>query len=218
MSCAFAVASSLRCPAIAAKTEGDLARRDALLHELRALARNYPDDAAVREQLANGLWRTLDDAKAEGALTRRNALLDELCTLARSYPDDAAVRERLTGALVNTLLGAKAKEDRAHRDALLKELCGLARSYPDDAAVRQLSSAAFDTGKSDAMPFVWIGAEEPILEKRRRERAESRLAELHFKWLDAVATGDRATAIQAQRLIGMTLPRRRMGKNLSRTC
>ena len=47
------------------------------------------------------------------------------------------------------------------------------------------------------MPFEWIGGEEPILEKRRRERAESRLAELHFKWLDAVDTGDRATAIQA---------------------
>jgi len=30
------------------------------------------------------------------------------------------------------------------------------------------------------MPFVWTGAQQPILEKRRRERAESRLAELHF--------------------------------------
>jgi hypothetical protein len=47
------------------------------------------------------------------------------------------------------------------------------------------------------MPFVWTGAEEPILEKRRRERAERRLAELHFKWLDAVAIGGRTTAIQA---------------------
>jgi hypothetical protein len=121
-------------------------RRDALLDELRALVHSYPDDAAMREQLANGLWRTLDDAKAEGALTRRNALLDELCTLARSYPDDAAVRERLTGALVNTLLGAKAEEDRAHRDALLKELCGLARSYPDDAVVRKrLAMGLFNT-------------------------------------------------------------------------
>jgi hypothetical protein len=44
------------------------------------------------------------------------------------------------------------------------------------------------------MPFVWIGGEEPILEKRRRERAENRLAELHFKWLDAIATGNRTTA------------------------
>jgi hypothetical protein len=30
------------------------------------------------------------------------------------------------------------------------------------------------------MPFVWTGAEQPILEKRRRECAESRIAELHF--------------------------------------
>jgi hypothetical protein len=34
-----------------AKEEGDLARRDALLDWLRALARDYPDDAAVRELL-----------------------------------------------------------------------------------------------------------------------------------------------------------------------
>jgi hypothetical protein len=47
------------------------------------------------------------------------------------------------------------------------------------------------------MPFVWTGAEEPSLEKRRREHAESRLAELHFKWLDAVATGNRTTAIHS---------------------
>jgi len=47
------------------------------------------------------------------------------------------------------------------------------------------------------MPFEWIGGDEPILEKRRRERAESRLDELHFKWLDAVATGNRTTATQA---------------------
>jgi hypothetical protein len=56
---------------------------------------------------------------------------------------------------------------------------------------------ARSTGRPVAMPFVWTRAEEPILEKRRRERAESRLAELHFKWLDAVASGNRATAIEA---------------------
>jgi len=31
----------------------DRARRDAVLDELRALARTYPDDAAVRELLQN---------------------------------------------------------------------------------------------------------------------------------------------------------------------
>ncbi len=35
-----------------AKAEDDLARRDALLDELRALAAAYPDDPAVREIIA----------------------------------------------------------------------------------------------------------------------------------------------------------------------
>src|SRR5215831_15679942 len=39
----------------AAKDENDLARRDGLLDELRALARTYPDDATVRDALARGL-------------------------------------------------------------------------------------------------------------------------------------------------------------------
>jgi hypothetical protein len=34
-----------------AQAENDLARRDALLDELRALTRDYPDDAAPREKL-----------------------------------------------------------------------------------------------------------------------------------------------------------------------
>jgi hypothetical protein len=47
------------------------------------------------------------------------------------------------------------------------------------------------------MSFEWIDVPEPILEKRRRERAESRLAELHFKWLNAVAGGDTVAALTA---------------------
>ncbi|HEY1300085.1 MAG TPA: hypothetical protein VGF07_06285 [Stellaceae bacterium] len=35
-----------------ANAEDDLARRDALLAELRALARTYPEDAAVRDLVA----------------------------------------------------------------------------------------------------------------------------------------------------------------------
>ncbi len=81
-----------------AKAEDDLARRDALLDELRALAGAYPDDAAVRELLAMGLFATLNDAKAEDDLARRDALLDELRALAGAYPDDAAVREQLARA------------------------------------------------------------------------------------------------------------------------
>ncbi|HUN58158.1 MAG TPA: hypothetical protein VMU41_08585, partial [Candidatus Binataceae bacterium] len=76
-----------------AKQENALARRDALLDELRTLAQQSPDDAAVREQLAMGLLNTLNDAKQENALARRDALLDELRTLAQHYPNDAAIQE-----------------------------------------------------------------------------------------------------------------------------
>ena len=88
------LATALRNALIDAKTEGHLARRDALLDELRALARAYPDDVAMREQLARGLLNTLNHTKAEGDLARRDALLGELRALARTRPNDAAVRER----------------------------------------------------------------------------------------------------------------------------
>ncbi len=82
-----------------------LERRDTLLEELRQLARNYPDDAAVRERLAMGLFNTVVDAMEEEALERRDTLLEELRQLARNYPDDAAVREQLATShtLVNTM-------------------------------------------------------------------------------------------------------------------
>ncbi|MGB8770566.1 MAG: hypothetical protein WCC92_13175 [Candidatus Korobacteraceae bacterium] len=51
-----------------AKQEGALKQRDALLEELRQLARAYPEDAAVREGLAMGLLNTLVHAKQEEAL------------------------------------------------------------------------------------------------------------------------------------------------------
>jgi hypothetical protein len=46
------------------------------------------------------------------------------------------------------------------------------------------------------MSFEWSG-EEPLFEKRRHERDKRRLDELHFKWLDGVATGNRTAALQA---------------------
>jgi hypothetical protein len=120
-----------------AKEEDDLPRRDALLAELRALARAYPDDAAVRELLAKGLYNTLHNAKAENDLARRNALLEELRALARDYPQDAAAREPLAKGLYNTLNDVKAEGDLRRRDPLLAELRALAGTYPDDAAVRE---------------------------------------------------------------------------------
>jgi erythromycin esterase-like protein len=74
-----------------AKAEEDLARRDGLLDELRALARAYANDAAVRLRLAWGLLATLADAKAGDDLARHDALLDELGALARAFPDDNIV-------------------------------------------------------------------------------------------------------------------------------
>jgi hypothetical protein len=47
------------------------------------------------------------------------------------------------------------------------------------------------------MPFVLSGLEEPILEKRRRERGNRRLHELHFKWRSALAAGDTVGALTA---------------------
>jgi hypothetical protein len=47
------------------------------------------------------------------------------------------------------------------------------------------------------LSFEWIGGDEPPLEKRRRERGERRLAELHFKWFNAVAAGDMIAALTA---------------------
>ena len=119
-----------------AKQEKALQRRDALLDELRQLARTYPDDAGVRGPLATGLYNTLNHAKQEEALQRRDALLDELRQLARTYPDDAAMRGPLAKSLYNTLNEAKQEEALQRRDALLDELRQLGRTYPDDAAVR----------------------------------------------------------------------------------
>jgi len=44
------LAKGLHNTQVNAKVEDDLARRDALLGELRALARTHPNDAAVRER------------------------------------------------------------------------------------------------------------------------------------------------------------------------
>jgi len=88
------LATALRNALIDAKTEGHVARRDALLDELRALARAYPDDAVGRERLAKGLHNIQVNTKVEGDLARPDALLDELRALARTRPNDAAVRER----------------------------------------------------------------------------------------------------------------------------
>jgi hypothetical protein len=124
-----------------ARANDYLVRRDALLVELRALAYAYPDDAAVRQRLAMGLFNTLFD---ENNPARRDALLDELHALARAHPDEAtvhqplaaAVRHELSTSLMNTLQDAE-EDNPTLRDALFAELRGLAHAYPDEAVVRE---------------------------------------------------------------------------------
>ena len=76
-----------------AKQEDDLARRDALLGELRALAEAHQDDAAARENLAMGLLNRLVESADEDDLDNCNASLDELGAMAEGYPDDPFVQE-----------------------------------------------------------------------------------------------------------------------------
>ena len=85
---------------IPAKAEDDLARRDALLEELRALAGAHPEDAAVRERLAPGLAKTMLDAADEEQPERLVKLREELGALADAHPDDGWVeRFRSAGLL-----------------------------------------------------------------------------------------------------------------------
>jgi hypothetical protein len=79
-----------------AKAEEDLARRDALLGELRALREGHPDDAAVREQLAMGLVHKWFYADAEDDVERRGAILQELRGLAEVDPSDETMRQIVT--------------------------------------------------------------------------------------------------------------------------
>ena len=91
-----------------APEQGDLARRDTLLDELRALARDYSDHVAVRQRLASGLVDTLNRAQEQGDLARTDVLLDELRALARDHRDDAAVRKLLLALFpVGTLVSER---------------------------------------------------------------------------------------------------------------
>jgi hypothetical protein len=75
--------------------EGDLVRRDALLDELRELAKRHADDAAVRERLIRGLSNTRNYAIGEGDLARCDVPLSELWGLASVYPSDRTIQATL---------------------------------------------------------------------------------------------------------------------------
>ncbi|HEY1260318.1 MAG TPA: hypothetical protein VGF34_13805 [Stellaceae bacterium] len=126
--------------------EGDVARRDVLLNELRALARAYPDDVAVRTLLAMCLLSTMNHAKEANDLTLRDDVLDELRALAQACPDDAAMREALAMSFVNMLDHIRTEGDLIRRDVVLAELRALAQDHPNDDGVRQhLAKGLFAT-------------------------------------------------------------------------
>ncbi|WP_184796963.1 hypothetical protein, partial [Nitrospirillum iridis] len=108
-------------------------RTDDRLAALRGLATNWPQDAAVRENLAKGLFNAFNNAGAD--VLRADKLLDELRTLASEWQQDVAVRERLAKGLVNAVNNAGADTRRA--DALLHELRTLASEWQQDTAVRE---------------------------------------------------------------------------------
>jgi hypothetical protein len=91
-----------------ANAENDIARRDDTLDRLRSLARNHPNDEAVRQQLGMGLLNTMNDARTKGNLVLRNALLDELGALARNHPDDAVLGGQRDMGTFNALVGTGA--------------------------------------------------------------------------------------------------------------
>ena len=83
-----------------AKAEQDLARRDGLLAELRALAGAHPEDAAVREQLAKGLAKTMLDTAEEEKPELEAALRAELLALAEAHPQDGWVEQLRSAGLL----------------------------------------------------------------------------------------------------------------------
>jgi hypothetical protein len=132
------------------------ALRDALLLELRDLSGRYPEDTAVRKQLAHALYRTIATAMQD--LTLRDALLAEIRDLSRRYPEDAAVRSPLTNSLLVILFDAERERELPFREVLLAEMRDLSRRYPEDAAVRRhlangLVSVLNDAKKQRDLPL-----------------------------------------------------------------
>lgn len=108
-----------------------------LLRDLAALARLHAGDAAMREQLAKGLFNTLNHAKAEGELARRDALLEELRGLAAKYWFDSSVRAPFAYGLALAHIHLKTEGDPTQCESLLEELRALSQAHPDDEAIRE---------------------------------------------------------------------------------
>jgi hypothetical protein len=104
------------------KEEDHPGLRDALLNELRDLAKVYGEDPAVCRPLAAALFRMLMDAIANQDTFRRDAYLDEMSMLVQVHPADAYVRLPLAGGLFNALNANEANPDQIHADPLVDRL------------------------------------------------------------------------------------------------
>ena len=117
-----------------------LERAEALLEELRQLARAYLQDAAVRGYLAGGLSEMVRGALWFGDSGRdpkqEEDWLDELRQLANNYPQDVDVRKELAEVLYQAAMHNLGREQRDRLDGQLEELEKLAQAYPQDAVVR----------------------------------------------------------------------------------
>ncbi len=150
----------------------DFARANVLLEELRALAKQHPGDAAVRELLAKGLVNAFFLSGLDFA--RTDVLLGDLRALAEQHPDDAAVREPLAAGLNNAVSYSGSNFVRA--DVLLGELRALAEQHPDDAAVREwlakgLVNAVDNSGSNFVRADVLLGELRTLAEKHPDDAA-----------------------------------------------
>jgi hypothetical protein len=126
-----------------AKRLNQLAQRDRILEELRALERTCSQDSIVRESLVRALMNTMYEVKLEGDLDRRDALLKELLERVMEVQAGPGERVRLAMGLYNTVNDAtqEAKQGRAgalaQREDCLVKLEQLAAANPMEGGVRE---------------------------------------------------------------------------------
>lgn len=97
-------------------------KADAVLSEMRKLAKQHTDDAAVRECLAMVLFNAHVDVGNAQEWGKADALLSKLRKLKTKHPNDAKVREQLAKALVNAQEFACNENKESTATDLLTEL------------------------------------------------------------------------------------------------
>jgi hypothetical protein len=141
--CGILVAMGLFNTLNAAKEEGNLERRDALLEELRGLQREEP---AVAEQLAKGLGAALISACEEQCSPNRvTNLLDTFRTL--SDTSELAAVRRMEAIMLLSLI-----QDLPHgieEAELISRLMELFHTLPEESDVYQFLQQSMDTTEED---------------------------------------------------------------------